>query len=574
MESLTQRSLPRVRAVFAAIVIVLIAIGLQLVRLQVIKAAAAPVAGGRNQYGNLLPPHRGNIVDRTGNLLVTDGVRYQISVTGAMTETEIISLTQRLAPWLEMPTTELEKRLRNHHGGVTVLKFYASQAAAAEIERWQTNSLRVERLPRRFYPEDTDAAFLLGFATADQIGRYGVEAKYDAFLRENGDMAVTNLENHVRALSPNFSLDIPSPVGRDLVLTIDRRIQAIVEDELKFAVDYYGATGGTIIVMDPKTGEILAMASAPGYSPNTFYTLDTQAQSGSDKHDPFTDPALGLLYEPGSVFKIVTMASGLDSGKVTLDQKFNDEGVLEVGERQIRNSDREAHGAVTIPTILQRSLNIGSAQVALAMGADTFYSYVERFGFGNVTGIDLSGEVRGIVKKPKASTEWSPSDLATNAFGQGISVTPLQMICAVSAVANNGVMMRPHVVKAIVDHGRWFEIQPSPVRVAISAQTARLMTDVLVSVVENGGTNLAAVPGYRIAGKTGTAEIPGRTAYDSDLTISTYVGYAPADDPRFAVLVKLDKTRLSVWAGHTSAPTFQRLARRLFTLMNIPPSDG
>ena len=569
MESLTQRSLPRVRAVFAAIVIVLVAIGLQLVRLQVLKAAAAPAAQGQNQYGNSLPPHRGSIVDREGNLLATDAVRYQISAVGPITETAIISLTQRLAPWLQMPPVELEKRLRNHRGGITVLKFYASQAAAAEVERWKTGSLRVERLPRRFYPEDTDGAFVLGFATADQIGRYGVEAKYDAFLRENGDMAVTNLENHVRPLSPDFSLDIPSAVGRDLVLTIDRRIQAAVEDELKFAVDYYGATGGTIIVMDPKTGEILGMASAPGYSPNTFY----EVQAAPDQHDPFADPALGLLYEPGSVFKIVTMASGLDSGKVTLDQKFEDVGVLEVGERQIRNSDRQAHGKVAIPTILQNSLNIGSAQVALAMGADTFYSYVERFGFGNVTGVDLAGEVRGIVKKPKSSTEWSPSDLATNAFGQGISVTPMQMICAVSAVANNGVMMRPHVVKAIVDHGRWYEIEPSPARVAISPQTARLMTDVLVSVVEKGGTNQAAVPGYRIAGKTGTAEIPGRTAYDSDLTISTYVGYAPASDPRFVVLVKLDKTRLSVWAGHTSAPTFQRLARRLFALMNIPPSD-
>lgn len=565
-----QHSLPRVRAVFAAIVVTLVVIGLQLVRLQVTKAASAPLAENHNQYGSLLPPHRGNVVDRAGNLLITDGVRYQVAVAGAITETTIVSLTQRLAPWLEIPPTELEKRLRSHGKGVTVLKFYASQAAATEIERWNTDYLRVERLPRRYFPEGTDAAFVLGLSTADQIGRYGVEAKYDAFLRENGDMTVTNLENHVRAIPLDFSLDIPSPVGRDLVLTIDRRIQAIVEDELKFAVDYYGATGGAIIVMDPKTGEILALASAPGYSPNTFY----EVQAAPDQRDPFSDPATGLLYEPGSVFKIVTMAAGLDSGKVTLDQKFRDVGVLEVGEREIRNSDRQAHGEVSIPTILQRSLNIGSAQVALATGADTFYSYVERFGFGNVTGVDLSGEVRGIVKKPKSSTQWSPSDLATNAFGQGISVTPMQMICAVAAVANDGVMMRPHVVKAIVDHGRWFEIEPSPARIAISAQTARLMTEILVRVVENGGANQAAVPGYHIAGKTGTAEIPGRTAYDSDLTISTYIGYAPAADPRFVVLVKLDKTRLSVWAEHTSAPTFQRLARRLFALLNIPPSDG
>ncbi len=567
MDPLTQRSLPRVRAIFAVIVLVLAVIAVQLIRLQVVKAADAPATVQLTSAGQATLPHRGNILDRAGNLLATDSVRYQISAVGVLTETTIISLTNNLAPWLEMPPSELERRLRSHRGGVTVLKFYASQAAAAEIDRWKASYLRVERLPRRYYPEGSDAAFVLGFATADQIGRYGVEAKYDAFLREDGDMAVTNLQSYQQVIPYDFSLDLPSPVGRDLILTIDRRLQAMVEDELKYAVEYYGATGGSIIVMDPKTGEILAMASVPGYSPNTFY----EVQTAPDAPDPFSDPTIGLLYEPGSVFKVVTTAAGLDSGKVTLDQKFKDEGVLEVGEREIRNSDRKAHGQVAIPQILQQSLNIGSAQVALAMGAETFYAYVERFGFGNVTGVDLAGEVRGIVKKPKASTLWSPSDLATNAFGQGISVTPMQMIAAVAAVANDGVMMRPHVVKVIADHGRWYDIEPAPVRVAVSAETARVMTKVLVDVVETGGVSQAAVPGYKIAGKTGTAEIPGRTAYDSDLTISTYVGYAPADDPRFVMLVKLDKTRLSVWAGHTSAPTFQRVARRLFALMNIPP---
>lgn len=231
-----------------------------------------------------------------------------------------------------------------------------------------------------------------------------------------------------------------------------------------------------------------------------------------DQHDPFSDPATGLLYEPGSVFKIVTMAAGLDSGKVTLDQKFKDVGVLEVGEREIRNSDRQAHGEVAIPTILQRSLNIGSSAGRPAPWAPTHSipmssALVSAMSPALICPVRYAASSRG----PSPHAQWSPSDLATNAFGQGISVTPMQMISAVSAVANNGVMMRPHVVKAIVDHGRWFEIEPSPVRIAISPQTARLMTDILVSVVEDGGTNQAAVPGYHIAGKTGTAEIPGRT---------------------------------------------------------------
>jgi cell division protein FtsI/penicillin-binding protein 2 len=514
-------------------------------------------------------PHRGNIVDRNGYLLATDATRYQIvAVPSVLTETMVISVAHDLAPLVGITEAELVRRVREAPTETVVLKYYASRAAADAVEKWQRQGLRVEYLPRRFYPEDRNGAFVVGFAQIDQNGSYGIEAKYDQFLRENGDILPTAADGQVQSLPASFSTHVPSPVGRDLVLTVDRRIQAIAEEELQSALARYKAAGGTIIVMDPKTGEILANASLPNYSPNTFYET-AQLANGQD---PFIDPAVAGAYEPGSVFKIVTMAAGIDSGTITPESVFRDDGVLVVGEREIRNSDRLAHGAVDIATILAKSLNIGSAQVAIKMGGPLFYNYVERFGFGNYTGVDLAGEVKGILKK-QGDTTWSQSDLATNAFGQGISVTPMQMINAVAAVANHGAMMRPHVVKAVVANGQWFEIEPALYRTVVSPAAAQALTDLLVEAANVSIPYRAAMPGYAIAGKTGTAQIPSKEGYEENRTIATFVGYAPAYDPAFVVLVKLDKSEVSVWATETAAPTFYRIADRLFALLNIPPDE-
>ena len=562
------RSVSRIRLIFWVIVIVMGILSMQFIRLQVL-TAAAPAPGSSRTVYSVERPHRGNVVDRNGNLLATDATRYQIvAVPAVLTETMVISVAHDLAPLVGITADELTRRMRESTTGTVVLKYYASRATAEAVEKWQRNGLRVEYLPRRFYPEDRYGAFVVGFAQIDQKGSYGIEAKYDQFLRENGEILPTAADGQVQPLPANFSSYVPSPVGRDLVLTIDRRIQAIAEDELRDALARYKAASGTIIVMDPKTGEILANASLPSFSPNTFYDT-AQLPNGQD---PFSDPAVASAYEPGSVFKIVTMAAGIDSGSITPESVFEDDGVLVVGEREIRNSDRLAHGKVDIATILAKSLNIGSAQVAIKMGAPLFYNYVERFGFGNFTGIDLAGEVKGIVKK-QGDTTWSQSDLATNAFGQGISVTPLQLINAVAAVANRGAMMRPHVVKAVVANGRWYEIKPALHRTVISPAAARSLTDLLVEAANSSIPYRAAMPGYAIAGKTGTAQIPSKEGYDENRTIATFVGYAPAYDPAFGVLVKLDRSEVSVWATETAAPVFYRVADRLFTLLNIPPDE-
>ncbi len=341
LETNDVRSLQRVRLIFWFVVAVMGALSLQLVRLQMFKAEAPSFETPGTVY-SVERPHRGNIVDRNGYLLATDATRYQIvAVPSVLTETMVISVAHDLAPLVGITEAELVRRVREAPTETVVLKYYASRAAADAVEKWQRQGLRVEYLPRRFYPEDRNGAFVVGFAQIDQNGSYGIEAKYDQFLRENGDILPTAADGQVQSLPASFSTHVPSPVGRDLVLTVDRRIQAIAEEELQSALARYKAAGGTIIVMDPKTGEILANASLPNYSPNTFYET-AQLANGQD---PFIDPAVAGAYEPGSVFKIVTMAAGIDSGTITPESVFRDDGVLVVGEREIRNSDRLAHGA-------------------------------------------------------------------------------------------------------------------------------------------------------------------------------------------------------------------------------------
>jgi cell division protein FtsI/penicillin-binding protein 2 len=283
------------------------------------------------------------------------------------------------------------------------------------------------------------------------------------------------------------------------------------------------------------------------------------------------------MWEPGSIFKIVTWAAGLDSGTISPNTTFYDEGALEVGGRVIRNWDRKGHGLVTMTDGLVQSLNTVASFVSTSMGKDRFYTYLRRFGFGTLTEVDLASEGPGMLKLP-GDSHWFPSELGTNSFGQGIAVTPMQMIVAVAAVANRGTMVKPHVVHQFqVPDPETGEletvlVEPMVVRRAISQETADTLTNMLVQVVEQGATR-AQVPGYRIAGKTGTAQIPTPYGYHPNDTIASFVGFAPADDPQFIVLVKLDKPTASPWGSQTAAPTFKAIAERLFAYMQIPPDE-
>jgi cell division protein FtsI (penicillin-binding protein 3) len=275
------------------------------------------------------------------------------------------------------------------------------------------------------------------------------------------------------------------------------------------------------------------------------------------------------MYEPGSVFKIVTLAIGLDSGAIRPDSVFVDPGTLEVGGHVFHNADGKAHGQVTLTEILARSLNVGIAHVGEMTGIDTFYRYLPRFGFDRKTGIDLAHEANGFVKYP-GDGNWSGADFIANTFGQAISVTPLQMASAIAAIANDGVLMRPRVVDSLVLSGRTIQVKPTAVNRVVSEETARTLTTMMVTAVEKGAPE-ALIDECDVAGKTGTAEVAHEGGYHEEWTIASFAGYAPAYEPAFACLIKLDKPQSSIWGSKVAAPVFREIAPRILSILQVPP---
>jgi cell division protein FtsI/penicillin-binding protein 2 len=361
--------------------------------------------------------------------------------------------------------------------------------------------------------------------------------------------------------------DLPDiPPGADIVLTIDREIQEMVEDILDKAVIRNGAEAGTIVILNPRTGEIISMASFPRIDPNEYWKYDDLI-SGST---PF-NPAVSNAYEPGSVYKILTMAAAFDDGAVNDDTIFLDEGRIEVGGAEIKNWNQAAWGEQDMVGCLQHSLNVCLAWVATRMGSGSFYDYMTDFGIGHTTGIDLAGEVSGRLKVP-GDPDWYSADLGTNSFGQGVSVTPLQMVLAAAALANDGQIMAPHILRSLINNGHQYNPPPQLLATPIQAETARTISILLAASLEDEAST-ALVPGYRMAGKTGTAEIPTPFGYTSGVTNTSFVGWGPVDDPQFVVYIWLQKPTSSIWGSVVAAPIFRSVVERLVLLMNIPPDD-
>ncbi|HEY54487.1 MAG TPA: penicillin-binding protein 2, partial [Caldilineae bacterium] len=332
--------------------------------------------------------------------------------------------------------------------------------------------------------------------------------------------------------------------------------------ELAEAIKEFEAESGTVIVLEPKTGAVLGMASWPDFNPNDYNLAPDESI--------FINPAISRLYEPGSVFKLITYAAALENNVITPETKYLDEDKLVYYERTVKNWDKRGRGEVTAQEALAKSLNVTTAKIAIQLESPNFYKAVTLFGFGQLTNIELEGEVAGIVKSP-GKNGWYPFDLATNAFGQGISVTPLQMANAVAAIASDGVLYQPHVVHQVIDGDKLRTIEPMPMRRAISSEAAQTLTEMMVYTVRN--TPKAKISGYAIAGKSGTAEIPdteGR-GYTQENTIASFAGFFPADDPQFVILVKLDRPKTSRWATQTAAALFHDIAQDLIDLYAIPP---
>ena len=502
-------------------------------------------------------PERGGIFDHNGYVLAAARTIADIAVSPNVV-TDTVALATMLEPVLGEPREELLAKLDPESTWVS-LRTGAAWSVAQTVESWDVQGMQVEPHATRVYPHNMLAATVLGFVNAEGNAFYGVEAKWDPVLRGSEGKRVPERDP---LGSLFYRVEAPRH-GADVYLTLDRRAQAKVERILEEAMLTTEAQKGTAIVMEPGTGALLALAVFPTYDPNLRKDED---------FDKFSNWAISEHYEPGSVFKIVTIAAGLDAGIIAADGTYQDRGEITVGGEVIRNSDSSAHGETSIRDLLAYSLNVGAAEVSTRLGAYQFYEYVRRFGFNEVTGVDLAGEARGSVRFP-GDRDWHESDLATNSFGQGLAVTPLQMLCAVAAVANDGVMMQPRIVDRIVDGKSVTPIEPTAVRRVISPEAAQQVTDMLVYAVDRVLTP-AAVEGYKVAGKSGTSEVPTLTGYDPEETIASFAGYVPADDPKFAILVVLDRPQKQRWGLEAAAPAFKQIATELLALYTVPAAGG
>lgn len=516
----------------------------------------------------------GVIVDRNGVLLAGDRYLYRVTATPIhITPEERTRIAALLESVAGVPVQQTWQRLtenanRSYAVLATDVDFQAGRTLLREKSRRMAEEdkllahVQIEARPRRFYPQGTLASQVIGFLNAERRPVMGVERYYSSFLPTDG-VGLPRGQKHPReAIDPEALRFIPQGQEKGLILTIDRGVQWIIEEELREGVRLYGAESGSIIVMDPHTGAILGLANYPTFDPNRYETAE---------HLAFTNAAISAQYEPGSIFKVITMAAGLDTGVVEGTTIMTDTGTIVVGGRTIQNSSRQAFGAMAVGDGLAQSNNVITVQVAELVGVRQFYEYVTRFGFGADTHIDLSGEIPGLVKKP-GDMAWSLSELATNSFGQGIAVTPIQMVTALSAIVNGGEMMRPYVVQARVHGDEALITEPTLLYRVLKPETAQDMIDMMVHTVETGN-QMARVPGYTVGGKSGTAEVAIEGGYSSEETIASFMGFAPAEQPAFVVLVKLDKPDLSIsrWAAHSAAPIFSRVSYRLLNYYDIPP---
>ncbi len=524
----------------------------------------ASLASEEHRLVEKIVPKRGDILDRNGHPLAIS-VMYQSVYADPMSVKDPGAVAGALSKLLNESPESIAAKLQTSSKMPILLKRKLPADVSTKIANLSLPGIYLQQEPFRGYPEGSIAAQLLGFVGQDFKGLAGLELSLDRDLGGEPGRLAAERDTVGGEIAIGQRQLVPPQEGSDAILTIDRYIQRMAERELADALKEYKARGGVIIIMEPKTGAILAMATQPTYDLTAEEVFDPNHQ------ELYRPSAVTDMYEPGSVMKLVTMSSAMEEKLVTPDTTFMDTGVAVIDGVKIRNWDLGAHGRESMTQVLINSCNIGAQYVAGLLGPDRFYRYLDAFGFGKTTGVGLPGESPGRYRTPKEA-EWTRVDLATNAYGQGIAVTPLQMITAVAAIANDGVLPKPMLVKAFRQGESVREIAPVQVRRVVSSETAKALTGMMVHVVEDNSLKLSVVPGYKIAGKTGTADLPTSTGYTSGVTYASQVGFAPADDPKFVMLVRIDGSPKQ-YGGQVASPVFKKIAEQLFAYMRVAPSD-
>ena len=576
----------RIQTLYISFIIALALVIIRLSYWQVIRADDL-ASDAYDQYvsKDIVSGIRGEIITSDNFPLVLNQAVYTLGAYMPAIRDTPISIVERIMPQINLQiddpaiaTDEAKLKLaleelrstthstmleRLGKSGYTVLSRALSIGEKEAITGLDIKGLIFDQSFTREYPESSMSAQLTGFVGRDDVGNptgyFGLEGYYDRELA--GRARIEKQEKDAGGnplLVGDFQL-LPGRAGRTLKLYLERGTQYLVEEELKIGLERYGAIAGEVIVMDPKTGGILAMASLPSYDPAKFHLYDTSL---------YKNPSVANTYEPGSTFKVLVMAAAFNEGVVKEDDRCDIcAGPYQIGKYNIKTWNQEYRDGATPVDIIVHSNNIGMVWTAQKLGGEKFLEYLKKFGFGQKTGIDLQEEISSSLR-----TKWGDIDYATSSFGQGIAVTSIQMLAAVGTIANKGVLMEPHLVQSVIGESE-VPIPPKSRGEVISPETSQRITNLMVQAVEQGEAQWAAPKGYVIAGKTGTAQIAVEGRYDKEKTIASFVGFAPANNPKFVMIVKLSEPQSSQWASETAAPLWFSIAQKLLLRYNLAPSD-
>jgi stage V sporulation protein D (sporulation-specific penicillin-binding protein) len=555
----------RVSLLFSIFVMAFVLVGVRIFYWQVIASDRLRQEATLQHYVEFtIPATRGEILDRDTSPLTLNQPAYLVYAQprNISNKNDFIA---KLTGLLGLDSIKLDTSLSDPTRVWIPLAHKIDAITMTKLSDLHLEGLGFEKEPKRYYPESSMAAQLLGFVGSDvngiDTGYFGLEGYYDRQLRGIDGRLRMEKDAHGLPIIIGSQERLDPIDGRTLVLWLDKAIQRMAERRLTEGIQKYGAKEGTVTILDPTTGGVLAMASYPSYDPLTFSDFDKTL---------YKNPIVASSYEPGSTFKALVMAAALDKNLVTPNSIMDESGPVHVGGYAIRTWNNQYHGSISMTQVLEYSSNVGMVYVARKLGHDTLLSTIKRFGFGKPTNVDLEEEASPDLR---GDNDWHEIDDLTASFGQGIAVTPIQMVRAIAALANGGRMMEPHMVQKIIDpQGKSIDIPPKIMDRIVSPQSAHIITEMMVSAVDNGEAKFAKPKGYRIAGKTGTAQIPVAGHYDDKKTIASFVGYAPADNPKFVMLVTLREPSSSQWGSETAAPLFFAIARDLFTYWGIPPT--
>lgn len=565
----------RLQVLLASCFLITIIIAVRLVDLQVVRSNdLARKARLEIETPTLLAPRRGQISDASGTVLAMDVERQSLfAVPPQVPAARKAEIAVLIAGLTDQPADQILSALRSDRQWVRLARWLEPEVAA-QVAELELPGLWLVYEPMRFYPQGISAAQIVGALNLNGEGVSGIEAYYDQLLRGTEGRIEGEFDPNRNPIATSLARTLPPQDGADLQLTIDPFIQQVAERELQQAIDEQNADGGTIIVLDPRSGAILAMANWPFFDPNRWQEYPPEVYG--------RNPAIGTIYEPGSTFKMVTAAAALSSGVVTTTTTVDDPGwVIRYGQT-LRNFDAAPHGPLTLAGMIYYSSNVAALQFNELVGPETFYRVLTRFGFGQPTGVDLAGEESGIVNF-YGSAGYSPLTFLTNAYGQGISVTPLQLVQAAGAIANDGVMMRPYVVQQICRNNECVRTEPQVVARPVTPDVARAVREMMVESANHyapviwgprtgNWSDQWLVPGYRVGAKTGTASIPlPGGGYDPVYTIGSVLGIAPVDEPWFVVLVKIDRPKKDTLGVLTAIPVYYNVVEQLLRYAHIPP---